>query len=430
MIRRSGYAILALLSYGIIESLLLGYKYYIILTILLFFTVAFEVIYFNIYGSRAVSRIYVKRESDTVKFRKNRKFKITLHFTNENKYPVTVHFFDEGIDILEISGNTGGNIKIPANGYKNIEYWIVPRYIGKYQFGDIRITVSDLFHIASIQKNFLSRSEIHISPSMSDIKSSRSEMLSSFLYTFGNHYSHKVGQGYNLYGVRPYTFDDDPRYIVWSRYDEINNNLLVKQMEEEREITTIFIVDYSTSMNYGSSDRIYDRAVLDIINSSYFMIKNRDNVGFLLYSDSINIYIPPDKGGKSIENLEKEVSNLIPSGNFNPVSALKYLEKKQKKNALLFLITASPSAAESLGYRRNLTIFIVNHESYYDYSPNGEFDGLLIHDARFRELNSLARTAGRIRNRGVRCTYVSRGNMMQRILLEYNYGRSMNKGAS
>ncbi|MCL4453099.1 MAG: DUF58 domain-containing protein [Candidatus Thermoplasmatota archaeon] len=430
MIKKPGYAILALLTYGIIESLLLGYKYYIILAVLLFFTVAFEVIYFNIYGSGVVSRISVKRESDTVKFRKNRKFKITLHFVNGNKYPVTVHFFDEGIDILEISGNTGGNIRIPANGYHDIEYWIVPRYIGKYQFGNIRITVSDLFHIASIQKTFLSRSEIHISPSMSDIKSSRSEMLSSFLYTFGNHYSHKVGQGYNLYGVRPYTFDDDPRFIVWSRYDEANNNLLVKQMEEEREITIIFIVDYSTSMNYGSSDRIYDRAVLDIINSSYFMVKNRDNVGFLLYSDAIKVYIPPDKGGKSIESLEREVSDLIPSGNFNPLSAIKYLEKKQKKNALLFLITASSSAAESIGYQRNLTIFIVNHESYYDYKPEGEFDALLIHDARFREVNSLARTASRIRNRGVRCEYVNRSNMMQRILFEYNYGRSMNKGAS
>jgi uncharacterized protein (DUF58 family) len=430
MIRRSGYAILALLTYGIIESLLLGYKYYIILTILLFFTVAFEVIYFNIYGSGLISRISVSRESDTVKFRKNRKFKITLHFTNGNKYPVTVHFFDEGIDILEISGNTGGNITIPANGYHDIEYWIVPRYIGKYQFGNIRITVSDLFHISSIQKTFFSRTEIHISPSMSDIKSSRSEMVSSFLYTFGNHYSHRVGQGYNLYGVRPYTFDDDPRFIVWSRYDDANNNLLVKQMEEEREITTIFIIDYSTSMNYGSEDRIYDRAVLDIINSSYFMVKNRDNVGFLLYSDTIQVYIPPDKGGKSIESLEREVSNLIPSGNFNPLSAMKYLEKKQKKNALLFLITASTSAAENIDYHSNLTIFIVNHESYYDYNPYGKFDSLLIHDARIREMTSLARTASRIRNRGVRCTYVDRKNMLQRIILEYNYGRSMNKGAS
>ena len=93
MIRRSGYAILAILTYGTIEALLLGYKYYIILTILLFFTVAFEVIYFNISGAKAMSKISVSRNSDTLHFRKNRKFKITLHFTNKNKFPLTVHFF-------------------------------------------------------------------------------------------------------------------------------------------------------------------------------------------------------------------------------------------------------------------------------------------------------------------------------------------------
>ena len=430
MIRRSGYAILAILTYGTIEALLLGYKYYIILTILLFFTVAFEVIYFNISGSKAMSKISVRRNSDTLHFRKNRKFKITLHFTNKNKFPLTVHFFDEGIDILEISGNTGGNIQIPSSGYRDIEYWIVPRYIGKYEFGNIKIRISDLFHISSIERTFLSRQEVHISPSMADIKASRSELLSSFLYTFGNYYSHKVGQGYNLYGVRPYTFDDDPRYIVWSKYDEVNNNLLVKQMEEEREITVIFIIDYSISMNYGSSDRIYDRTILDIINSSYFMVKNRDNVGFLLYSNVIHMYIPPDKSGKSIERLEVEVSNMIPSGTFSAADAIKYLEKKQKKNALLFLITASVTEAESIKYHNNLTVFLINHGSYYEYEPQGEFDDLLARDIRFKEMKRITKIIGSVRNKGIRCTYVNRTNMLPRILLEYNYGRSMNMGAS
>ena len=430
MIRRPGYAILALLTYGIVESLLLGYKYYIILVILLFFTVAFEVIYFNISGSKTISGISVRRISDTTNFRKNRKFKITLNFKNTNKYPVTIHFFDEGIDILEISGNTGGNITIPANGYYNLEYWIVPRYIGRYDFGNIKIRISDIFHISSIEKTFLSKMEIKISPSMSDIKSSRSEMISSFLYTFGNHYSHKIGQGYNLYGIRPYTYDDDPRFIVWSRYDGSTSNLLVKQMEEEREITAIFIIDYSVSMNYGSTDRIYDKTVLDIINSSYFMIKNRDSVGFLLYSDNIHTYIPPDNSGKGIDRLEKEVSSIIPSGGFSAANAIKYLQTKQKKKVLLFLVTASLNSVEALSYYNNLTVFLINHESYYDCSPNGDFEDLLIRNSQFKEINRVRRTVNAIRNRGIRCVYVNKKNMLPKIMFEYNYGRSMNKGAS
>ncbi|WP_175266655.1 DUF58 domain-containing protein [Acidiplasma cupricumulans] len=59
----------------------------------------------------------------------------------------------------------------------------------------------------------------------------------------------KAGQGYDLYGIRPYTENDDFRYIAWTRYDESNDILMVKEMEEEREITVIFLLDYSNSMN-------------------------------------------------------------------------------------------------------------------------------------------------------------------------------------
>jgi uncharacterized protein (DUF58 family) len=430
MIRKAGYAILAVLTYGIIESLLLGYKYYIVFTILLFFMVAFEVVYFNISGSGAMRKISVTRKADMLNFRKNRKFTMTLHFVNGNPYPVSIHFFDEAVDVLEISGKTQGTVVIPKNGTYDINYSAVPRYIGKYVLGNIRVSISDVFHISSIEKTFLTDMEIHIYPSMSEIRSNRSEMLSSFIYTYGNHYSHKIGQGYNLYGVRPYTFEDDPRFIVWSRYNEENGAMLIKQMEEEREITAMFIIDYSTAMNHGSSDRVYDRTILDIINSSHFMIKNRDNVGFFLYSDAINIYISPDKSGESINRLERSVANIIPTGKFNIAAALKEFERKQKKKVLTFLITASNPFVLKDVYRNNLTIFLINNESFYDYLPDGKFDDLMIRNMRLKELNRISQKVREIRNNGIRCTSVNKKNMLSRIMIEYNHGRSMNTGAS
>ena len=430
MIRRAGYAILAVLTYGILESLLLGYKYYIIFAILTFFMVAFEIIYFNIAGSRAINNVSVTRKSNTLNFRKNREFTITLHFENSNSYPISIHFFDEAIDVLEISGKTFGTMTIPKKGSYDIIYSVKPRYIGKYELGNIRISISDIFHLALIQKTISVKMAIHIYPSMNDIKSSRSEMLSSFIYTLGNHYSHSVGQGYNLYGVRPYTFEDDPRFIVWSRYNEEDNSMLVKEMEEEREISTIFIVDYSIAMNYGSTDRVYDKAIVDIINSAHLMVKNRDNVGFFLYSDKINIYIPPDKSGESINKLERSVANTLPAGEFSVSEAVKSLERKQKKNFLVFIVTASTSYLDKSAHSNRISIFLINNESYYDYSPQGKFDDLLVQNIRLRELERMSEIIREMRNHGIRCTYVSRKNTLQKIMMEYNYRRSMNTGAS
>jgi uncharacterized protein (DUF58 family) len=160
------------------------------------------------------------------------------------------------------------------------------------------------------------------------------------------------------------------------------------------------------------------------------MIKNRDSVGFLLYSDNIHTYIPPDNSGKGIDRLEKEVSSIIPSGGFSAANAIKYLQTKQKKKVLLFLITASLNSVEALSYYNNLTVFLINHESYYDCSPNGDFEDLLIRNSQFKEINRVRRTVNAIRNRGIRCVYVNKKNMLPKIMFEYNYGRSMNKGAS
>jgi uncharacterized protein (DUF58 family) len=431
MIQRAGYAILAVLTYGILESVLLGYRYYIIFTTLTFFMVAFDVVYFNISGSKAINNISVTRQYDTLKFRKNRKFQITLHFENKNTFPVSVHYFDEAIDVLEISGKTGGNITIGGKGSYEITYSTVPCYIGKYKLGNITVGISDLFHIASINKKIATDMEIRISPSTRDIKSIRSEMISSFIYTQGNHYSHHVGQGYNLYGVRPYTFEDDPRFIIWSRYSEGNeDSLMVKEMEEEREITTIFIIDYSVAMNYGAIDRVYDSSIIDVINSAHFMGKNRDNVGFFLYSSKINIYIPPGKSGESISKLEKSVAGILPDGEFRISDALKELQLKQKKHFLTFIITASRSYLPEKFLNYNTTsIFLIDNESYYDYSPAGKFESLLVQNMRAKELENLSRTVKEIRNYGIRCTYVNRKNMLSKIMVEYNYRRSMNAGA-
>ncbi|WP_337859917.1 DUF58 domain-containing protein [Ferroplasma sp.] len=451
MIRKAGYAVLAVLTYGTLEALLLGYKYYIIFAILTFFTIAFEVIYFNIYAAKAIKNISVTRKTDTQDFKKNREVKFTLHFVNNNPHPVSIHFFDEAIDVLEISGKTSGTATIPKNGVYDIEYFVTPRYIGEYKLGNIRISIDDTFHIASIDKTFVIDMPMRIYPLMKDIRASRSEMASNFIYTFGNHYSHRIGQGYNIYDIRQYTFEDDPRFIVWNKFDEQNNTILVKEMEEEREITIIFIIDYSIAMNHGFTDRIYDKTIVDIINLSHLIIKNRDNIGFFLYSSEINIYLPPDKNGKSISDLERATASILPAGEFSISGAIENLKMKQKKNVLLFVITASqPVLPKSdyhndklqfnfikildrvlpkSNYRNYMSIFLINNESYYDYNPKGEFENILMKNARLMELERISGIAREIRYAGIRCVYVGKKDILSRIMLEYNYRRSMNAGA-
>ena len=77
-----------------------------------------------------------------------------------------------------------------------------------------------------------------------------------------------------------------------------------------------------------------------------------------------------------------------------------------------------------------MSIFLINNESYYDYSPKGKFDDVLIENIRLREMERMSMRVKEIRNYGIRCTYVTRKNMLTKIMMEYHYRRSMNAGAS
>ncbi len=430
MIKKSGYLILSVISYGILESILLGYKYYIIFMILLFFIISFDVIIFNIEGSKILKNIDIYRKIDDIKFKKNKSFKIKIYFKNNNKYGVSLSFFDEAIDILKIYGESSGIINIPGNTIITREYSVIPEYIGKYTLGNISISIFDLFKISYIDKTYYDKKEIRISPSLNEINTNRSEMLSNFIYTFGVHYSKNVGQGYDLYGIRPYVETDDPRYIAWNRYNEYNNTLLIKQMEEEREITVIFLIDYSNSMNYGSFDRIYDKLIANIINSAYNINKNHDNIGFYLYSSDIDYFIKPDKTGESIKSLEKLVSNILPSGYFNISSAIDSLNKKIRKKFLVFIFTASDIKLYKPVKSFSLTLFLINIESFYNYKPKNDFDKLMMKSFRIKEICSINNKVKYLRNYGIRSNYINSDNMVSKIMLEYNYNRSINIGAS
>ncbi|KQB33453.1 DUF58 domain-containing protein [Acidiplasma aeolicum] len=429
MIKKLGYVIITAILSGLLESIIIGYSGYIIFTLILFFIVSSDIIFFNYSSARYLSNIDIRREVNTQIFRKNKTFEINIVFKNNNNNDVSFYFFDEALDILNISENHSGIIKIRKKSTVTKKYEITPRYIGKYSLGDITIIMRDIFDLAYSERKYCNTMEIKIYPSANDIRSQRTEMLSSFIYTYGIHYSKKAGQGYDLYGIRPYTENDDFRYIAWTRYDESNDILMVKEMEEEREITVIFLLDYSNSMNFGGDDKIYDKTVTNIINAAYYMVKNRDNVGFFIYSSEHNYFIKPDKSGNSIKDFETKIASILPGGDFDFESAIKILNKRTGKKPLIFVMTASDINIKKPEYAFNVIIFIIDHTSFYNYNPSEPLQDLLMRGLYSSQISRLRLVRSSIIRMGYRADVVQDKTMLPKIMEEYNYARSINLGA-
>ena len=167
----------------------------------------------------------------------------------------------------------------------------------------------------------------------------KTRRLSDHIFSGEYHTSFK-GRGMTFSEVRPYQFGDDIRAIDWNvtaRYNEAH----VKVFEEERELTMMLMVDISGSESFGSKNQFKEEIVTEVAATMAFSAtQNNDKIGLILFSDQIELYIPPKKGKSHVLRIIRELIEFKPKSNKTDVSmALKFLSSTQKKKAIVFLIS-------------------------------------------------------------------------------------------
>lgn len=148
------------------------------------------------------------------------------------------------------------------------------------------------------------------------------------------------GSGLEFDQLRDYQIGDDVRALDWNSSARMNK-LLVKQFHDERHRTIIVALDISASCLYGS-DQILKHDVLAHIAGiiSYAGQLGKDEVGLILFTDNIELYIPPRKGRAHTQLLlEKIFSAQKKDAKTSLNTVLDHIMKLRKKNAMVFLIS-------------------------------------------------------------------------------------------
>lgn len=167
----------------------------------------------------------------------------------------------------------------------------------------------------------------------------KTRRLSDHIFSGEYHTSFK-GRGMTFSEVRPYQYGDDIRAIDWNvtaRYNEAH----VKVFEEERELTMMLMVDISGSESFGSKSQFKKDIVTEIAATMAFSAtQNNDKIGLILFSDQIELYIPPKKGRSHVLRIIRELIEFEPKSNKTDIAqALKFLSSTQKKKAIVFVIS-------------------------------------------------------------------------------------------
>ncbi|WP_163398427.1 DUF58 domain-containing protein [Flavobacterium fluviatile] len=186
----------------------------------------------------------------------------------------------------------------------------------------------------------------------------KTKRLSNHIFS-GEYHSSFKGRGMTFSEVRQYQYGDDIRNIDWNvtaRYNEAH----VKVFEEERELTMVLMVDISGSEGFGSKSQFKKDIVIEIAATMAFSAtQNNDKIGLILFSDNVELYIPPKKGRSHVLRIIRELIEFEPKSQKTDIAqALKFLSGTQKKKAIVFMI----SDFMSENYEHTLKIASKKHD--------------------------------------------------------------------
>ncbi len=171
----------------------------------------------------------------------------------------------------------------------------------------------------------------------------RTERLVSSLAA-GRYRSAFRGQGMEFDEVREYTPGDDVRAIDWNVTARAGRPY-VKVFREERELTTMLLVDVSGSMRFGAIPGVSPRTKLALAAEAAAVVgvtaaKNHDRLGLVLFSDRTELHLPARKGRGHTMRLLREV--LTAAASTQPTGlahALDELARVAKRRTVCFVIS-------------------------------------------------------------------------------------------
>jgi len=183
----------------------------------------------------------------------------------------------------------------------------------------------------------------------------------------GEYHSSFKGRGMTFSEIRPYQYGDDVRKMDWNKTARFNEPF-VKVFEEERELTLMLLVDVTASMNFGTSKQIKRETVAELCATLGFSaMKNNDKVGLILFSDKVDLFIPPKKGRSHILRIIRELIDFEPkAAEANLKNTLDFFLNTIKRKSITFLI----SDFETDDFSRELKIVSKKHD----------FTGIRIYD--------------------------------------------------
>ena len=179
----------------------------------------------------------------------------------------------------------------------------------------------------------------------------------------GSYASVFKGRGMDFDRVRNYVPGDDVRVIDWN-VTARTGEPFIKTFTEERELTILLMIDVSASSDFGSNEiskRELQTEIAAVLATS--AMRNRDKVGLVLFTEEVELYIPPVKGRSNILRVIREALFFQPTlRGTNIVKALDFINQVTRRKAIVFLVSDFRVSGEFENLQKKLSVTSRHHD--------------------------------------------------------------------
>ena len=156
----------------------------------------------------------------------------------------------------------------------------------------------------------------------------------------GDYHSVFKGRGMEFDEVRQYIPGDDVRAIDWN-VTARTGEPYVKSYVEERELTVMLAVDVSRSGDFGTRNRFKRELAVELAAvMSIAATTNNDKVGLLLFTDRVELLVPPTKGRSHVLRMLRDLLAFEPVGTGTDIRlALDTMNVLLKRRSIVFLVS-------------------------------------------------------------------------------------------
>jgi len=258
-------------------------------------------------------------------------------------------------------------VAVPAGEEGRLHYQATPLSRGRHTLGAIVLRHLSPLGLLVCQRTFHATQEVRVLP---DIPGLVHHLMLARLAQFSEMGVKPLrfrGQGTDFESLRQYVPGDDYRSIDWKATAR-HGRPIARELEIERNHEVVLAIDSGRLM--GSQVRgvtKLDHAINAALALAGVCEENADRAGVLLFSDRVKAFLRPSKERTQLRAvLDTLYDAEVDAVETNFVAALSVLGQKQKKRALVVVLTdfadretsAGMIASALLQARRHLFLFV------------------------------------------------------------------------